>query len=205
MSKLQLYWSTRSPFVRKVMVVAHELGIAGEIETIREVVHPAVPNDAVMRHHPLSRIPVLVVDDRSAIFDSRVIMEYLDTTYGSGSRIPTADRRWTVLTRHALADSTLETALLWLTERARAFGPDEKILASCRKRINAALDVMARDDDLVAGGFDLSQIAVASTLFYLDFRFADLNWRHGRERLAAWLAQVAERPSIQATQHADIY
>src|SRR5690606_29199556 len=79
---LTLFWSSRSPFVRKVMIVAHEVGVADQIETVRAAVHPARPNDEVMAVHPLSKIPVLVTEEGQAIYDSRVICEYLDQRFG---------------------------------------------------------------------------------------------------------------------------
>lgn len=203
---LKLFWSSRSPFVRKVMIVAHELGVANQIEAVRTVVHPAWPNSDVMKYHPLSRIPVLLVDE-TPIYDSRVIIDYLDHTFGAGALTP-ADppRRWTSMTRHALGDAMMEAAVQWLIERARPDpGRDDALIASCRLRLEAALDVMNADEDLMGPGFDAGQIAVASALLYLDFRFRANDWREGRAALARWVDGVAERPSVRATTHLDTY
>ena len=83
---MKLFWSTRSPFVRFVMVVAHEKGIADRIKTEQVVVAAAKPNAAVMAHNPLNKLPTLVLDDGTALYDSRVIAEYFDET-GSGARL----------------------------------------------------------------------------------------------------------------------
>ena len=74
---MKLFWSSRSPFVRKVMVTAHELGLAGQIACERVVVSASAPNAAVMQHNPLGKLPTLVLDDGSALYDSPVICEYL--------------------------------------------------------------------------------------------------------------------------------
>ncbi len=78
---MKLYWSSRSPFVRKVMVAAHEVGIADRIRTQRVVVAPNNPNIEVMQDNPLSKIPTLVFDDGTSLYDSRVICEYFDTLH----------------------------------------------------------------------------------------------------------------------------
>ncbi len=90
---MKLYWSSRSPFVRKVMVAAHEVGVAGRIATERVVVSAAAPNAAVMAVNPLNKIPTLVLEDGTALFDSRVICEYLDTLHDGPRLFPTGPGR----------------------------------------------------------------------------------------------------------------
>src|SRR5262249_30120247 len=102
---MKLMWSSRSPFVRKVMVAAHEVGVAGRIATERVVVAADKPNAQVMALNPLSKIPTLVLDDGTALYDSRVICEYLDALH-DGPRLFPADpaARWRALRRQALGD-----------------------------------------------------------------------------------------------------
>src|SRR5918911_4567025 len=98
---LTLHWSPRSPFVRKVMVAAHELGLADRIERVRTVVRmTARPNPDLLPDNPLGKIPTLVLADGTALFDSVVICEYLDALAGGGILFPSPGReRWTTLSR----------------------------------------------------------------------------------------------------------
>ena len=101
---MKLHWSPRSPYVRKVMIAAHELGIADELGLERVVVNPADPSRRVMQFNPLGRIPTLVLDDGTILHDSAVIIEYLDERYG-GTLIPrNGPARWASLTQQALQD-----------------------------------------------------------------------------------------------------
>ena len=182
---MKLFWSSRSPFVRKVMIVAHELGLADELTLVRAVVHPAQPSGDVMAFNPLGKIPTLVLDDGTVLYDSRVICEYLEATRAPGRLVPpNADDRWRVLTWQATADGLMETALLALTERARSDGArDEAILAGCALKVKTALDRLENDDAFVfAPQLTLGHIAVGSLLLYLDFRFAADRWRAGMVR-----------------------
>ena len=100
---MKLHWSPRSPYVRKVMIVAHEHGVAGSIDRVRSAVAMTQPNPELMRDNPLSKIPALLLDDGPALFDSAVICEYLDSLHG-GSLFPAnGPERWQALRWHALA------------------------------------------------------------------------------------------------------
>src|ERR1700752_401102 len=80
-ASMLLHWSSRSPYVRKVMIVAHEVGLSDRIDTVRTVVAAATPNVELMKENPQSRLPTLRLADGSALYDSRVICEYLDTLH----------------------------------------------------------------------------------------------------------------------------
>src|SRR3954468_20990454 len=116
---MKLHWSPRSPFVRKVMMCAHELGVAGRIEKLYTLVSLRKSNDEMLRVNPLGRIPALVLDDGTVLYDSIVICEYLDATFGPKLFPMGPAHRWDALRRHALADGMLETGILWLNERTR--------------------------------------------------------------------------------------
>ena len=117
---MRLYWSTRSPFVRKVTITAHEKGLADRITLERVVVASSKPNPDVMRDNPTGKIPTLILDNGSALFDSHVICEYLDAI-GTGPKLfPQGDSRWLVLRQHAIGDGLMETILLRMGERNRA-------------------------------------------------------------------------------------
>ena len=110
---MKLYHSTTSPYVRKVMVVAIELGLADRIELVPAKVSPVVRTAPVIADNPLGKLPTLVADDGMVIFDSRVIVEHLDALAGGGRLIPASGAaRWRALTDQALADGILDAALL---------------------------------------------------------------------------------------------
>ena len=134
-----LYWSSRSPFARKVMVVVHELGLADQIRTERVVVSALKPNTQVMVLNPLAKLPTLVLDDGTAMFDSTVICEYLASLASARALYPASGpQRWTALKRQSLADGLLDTLLMWLMERAKEPGQQlPALIDGCRiKRTN---------------------------------------------------------------------
>jgi glutathione S-transferase len=199
---MKLFWSSRSPFVRKVMVAAHELGLASRIRAERVVVSAAAPNAEVMAVNPLNKIPTLVLDDGSALYDSRVICEYLDTLHDGPKLFPADARaRFAALRRQALGDGLMETIVLRLGEQARPPGSQsEKHLAAYRLKITTALDRLEAEAGELAGAPAIGHIAIAC-----DFRFAADNWRSGKPKLAQWYDGFASRPSMKATEYVDAY
>jgi glutathione S-transferase len=205
-ARMKLHWSPRSPFVRKVMVAAHELGLADRIDRVRTVVRMIQPNADLLPDNPLSKIPTLVLADGTVLFDSVVICEYLDALAGGGTLFPpSGPERWTALARHALANGLLDILILWRNERDK---PEAKqlpeLLDSFAVKTRATLDRLERDaPDLAAARFGIGHIAIGCCLSYLDFRFADLAWRDGHPALAAWHETFHARPSAQATEIVD--
>ena len=120
MVMMKLHWSPKSPYVRKVMICAHELGLADRIELVRSVAAMLKPNPRLMEDNPLSKIPTLVLPDGFALFDSAVICEYLNDLAG-GSLFPShGNDKWQALRWHAFGDGLLDAAILWRNERERA-------------------------------------------------------------------------------------
>lgn len=200
-----LHWSPRSPFVRKVMVTAHELGVAEKIEVVRTVVAMTQPNLGLLPDNPLGKIPTLVLGDGTAIYDSLTICEYLDVLHGPSLFPPAGPARWTALTRHALGNGLLDLLVLWRNERDK---PQQRQtpewLAGFALKTMATLDrLQTMAPVLDAAPFGIGHVAIGCALSYLDFRFADLGWRNGRAELAAWHEAFAARPSVQATQAVD--
>jgi hypothetical protein len=115
---MKLHWSPRSPYVRKVMVAAHELGLADRLQTVRTVVGGTTPHAELMRENPLGKIPTLVLEDGTILYDSPVICEYLDTLHNGPKLFPAWPERLTALRRLALGDGMLDIALAWLGERS---------------------------------------------------------------------------------------
>ena len=199
--KMLLHWSPRSPYVRKVMIAAHELGLGDRIETTRTVVGGTTPHRDLMRQNPLGKIPTLVLEDGTILYDSAVIIEYLDTLHTGPKLYPASGaERWTALRRHALGQGMLDAALACLGER---FRPVERQspphMELWQAKLRASVDALEQEADaLAASGFTIGHLAIGVALSYLDFRFSDMAWREERARLAAWHAGFDARPSVRA-------
>lgn len=203
---MKLHWSPKSPYVRKVMICAHELGLADRLELVRSVAAMLKPNARLMQDNPLSKIPTLVLEDGFTLFDSVVICEYLDDLAGraEGSLFPKqgADK-WQALRWHALGDGMLDTLILWRNEREREVAL-QPLIDAFELKTRAALKVL--DDEaqaLAEMPFSIGHVTVACALGYADYRFAALGWRQLAPRLAEWHAEVARRPSLQNTEPVD--
>ena len=196
---LTLHWSPRSPYVRKVMVCAHELGLTDKIRTVRSVAAMLKPNAALMEDNPLSKIPTLVLEGGSALFDSVVICEYLNDL-GQGSLFPASgDTKWQALRWHAMADGFLDTLILWRNERERA-QPLQPLMDAFGIKAASVLAQMDREvAALEKAPFTIGTVTIACALGYMDFRYPDYGWREKAPALARWFAVVATRPSMQAT------
>jgi glutathione S-transferase len=201
---VKLLWSSRSPFVRKVMVVAHELGIADRIALERVNVAAKETNTEVMRLNPLNKIPTLVLDDGSIMIDSPVIAEYLDETYGRGELFPRDARRWPVHRLHTLGDGIMNFNISRLGEKSRGEQASADFTAAFVAKTKATLDTLEQETESL-DPMTIGSIAVAVALAHLDFRFAEDAWRDHRPRLAAWYERIAARPSMQATRPEDVY
>ena len=197
---MQLHWSPRSPFVRKVTVFAIETGLDGRIERVASPVAITEPNPALMRFNPLNKLPTLVLDDGSALFDSLVICAYLDTLHDGPPLLPMADAPYLATLRwHAMTDGLLDMLILWRNERERG-QPSQAHLDAYAVKAQAVLTRLEEEvGTLEATPFDLAHITLGCTLSYVDFRFDDLGWRTGRPGLAAFSQAFDARPSAQAT------
>jgi glutathione S-transferase len=201
---MKLHWSPRSPFVRKVMIVAHETGLADKLTLVRTVAASTRPHPELMRDNPLSKIPTLVLDDGRPVYDSPVICEYLDQLHTGPKLFPTEpDARFVALRRQALGDGLLDMLILWRDERMRQ-QPSEVHLASYAARRKATLAAMnAEVDQLSAAPFSIGHVAIGCALGYLDFRFASEDWRQDHPPLARWHADFSARPSVRNTEPID--
>ena len=198
---MKLFYSATSPYVRKVMVVAYETGQADGIEKHGAAANPVKRDASVVAKNPTGKVPTMVLDDGSALFDSRVICQYLDAQHG-GDRLYAEEgpERWRILRLEAIADGLLDAALLARYEIA--LRPEDKRwpdwLNGQMDKVNSSLDAMQNE---VSGrkGVDAGLIAAGCALGYLDFRYGDLGWRNKRPALAAWYEAFSQRPSMQAT------
>jgi glutathione S-transferase len=204
--KMTLHWSPRSPYVRKTMVAIHEMGLQDRIQTVRTVAGGTTPHWELMKINPLGKIPTLEVGDGTIVYDSPVIIEYLDTLHSGPKLYPTAwPARLTALRRHAMGQGMLDAALLLLGEGFRpAERQSEPHKELWRAKLRASADALEQEADaLAADAFSVGHIAIGVALGYLDFRFDSLQWREGRPRLAAWHATFNARPSVAANMPAE--
>jgi glutathione S-transferase len=200
---MRLHWSPKSPYVRKVMICAHELGLADRLELVRSVAAMLKPNDRLMLDNPLSKIPTLVLEDGFALFDSVVICEYLDTL-AAGSLFPASGSdKWQALRWHALGDGLLDLLILWRNERERQV-PLPALIDAFDVKTRASLKQL--DDEAQALNetpLSIGHIAVACALGYLDYRFDNFGWRAVAPRLAEWYDETRARSSFKNSEPVD--
>ncbi|MGP9790574.1 glutathione S-transferase [Roseinatronobacter sp. NSM] len=198
---MTLYYSPTSPYARKVMVLAHEAGIASDLAIITGSGTPLDSGQAPLAHNPLGKVPTLTRDDGPAIYDSRVICAYLDSIAQAGL-YPDGARRWDALTLEAMADGILDAALAIVYEsRLR---PEEMRFAPFVEgqwqKVARSLDVLeTRWLGYLSGPVCIGQIATACALSYLDLRHGPRDWRAGHPELADWHQKFAQRGSMLAT------
>jgi glutathione S-transferase len=195
---LILRYSPASPYARKVRIAADILGLTRRIEI--QGADTTNPEDSLRIQNPLGKIPVLVLEDGSTLYDSRVIAEYLDHLAGGGKLFP-ADpaRRFEALKLQALGDGINDAALLIRYESTSRPAPlrHRETIAAQNGKIERGLGQLeaAPPSDAI----DIGHIAVACALGYQDVRFGG-SWRANHPRLVEWLDAFArETPSFEAT------
>ncbi|MAG98490.1 MAG: glutathione S-transferase N-terminal domain-containing protein [Alphaproteobacteria bacterium] len=197
---MRLHYSPASPYVRKVLATAIELGLDGGIALVPTQVWD--PDSDLPSVNPLGKVPALELDDGGVLYDSPVICEFLAAQVAQPALYPPpGPARWTMLRRAALADGILDAAVGRVVEERRR--PQEFCYQGWCERLSAAveraLDVFeAEMAELPA--LDYATLTLAVALGYLDFRFAERDWRPGRPALAAWNADFSGRPSLVRTQ-----
>jgi glutathione S-transferase len=198
---MKIYHSPLSPYVRKCMVIAMELGLTGHIEIIPGAANPITRDQSIVAKNPLGKVPTLVTDDGLALYDSRVICEYLNDL-GKGNFLPAAGpARWQILAEQSLGDGILDAALLARYEgamRPEALRWTEWTNGQLEK-VHSGLAMIEANAAKWGDAFDLGKITLACALGYLDFRFPSIDWRKQYPQAAAWFANFNARPSMQAT------
>ncbi|MFZ3183231.1 MAG: glutathione S-transferase family protein [Pseudomonas sp.] len=203
MPSMTLFYSPTSPFVRKVMVLLHETEQLAKVALQEVQLSPISPNPAVNAANPAGKIPALRLADGSLLFDSRVILEYLDQQHDGQPLLATSgSARWNGLTLCALADALLDAAVLIRYESF--LRPADKRwdswLAGQQDKIERALAYFEQVASAsLSEHFDLAAISLACALGYVDLRQPELAWRQRYPQLAAWYAAVSQRPSLLAT------
>ncbi len=190
--------SPLSPFGRKVKIAASLIGVRNKIEVVFADTND--PNEILREQNPLGKIPVLILEDGTTLYDSRVIVEYLDWLAGGGALIPADPKlRFNVLTQAARADGLTDAALLLVYE-GRFRAPElhvAKWTDHQRGKIDRALTLFAAAPP--SGKRDVAHIGLACALGYLDLRF-DGHWRETHKDLAEWLtAFEADVPAFAET------
>jgi glutathione S-transferase len=199
-----LRYSSHSPYVRKVLLVAHELGIAHLLTSVPTALRVA-NDESFWRENPLAKIPVLTLESGESYFDSKVICEYLDAKFGNGSLLPSdSELRWQALTMISLADGIVDAGMLARQESLRAEHlRDPKVIELQLGKVARGLDKV--EQVAAAGGlsaqFDMVGIAVAGGLGWLIMRFGAELILGSRPALASWYEQISQRPSMLATDH----
>jgi glutathione S-transferase len=189
-----------SPFVRKVRIAAAVLDLERDIKI--EPADTVDPSDSVRRQNPVGKIPVLILEDGTAIYDSPVILEYLDHRAGGGRIIPTAPAaRFAALTQQALCDGILDAAILRVYEGR--WRPPEHHVAKWVEhqadKMTRALAALEADPPGLDAPPHVGQITAACALGYLDLRFEG-TWRRDHPRLVGWLDHFAAAvPAFAAT------
>ena len=201
---MKLVWSSASPFARKVLVVAHELGMADRIETISGTGTPVDPNPSTREANPLAKLPSLITDEGKAIFDSTVICQYLIAQVAEQSLLPeSGDEKWSTLTLEAIGDGMCEAAILVRYEMALRPANEQSHawMDAQMGKVDGALEALEKDGNgHFSGDLNLGQIAVGCALAYLDLRFPDKDWRSGHPAVTEWYNGFAARASAKATE-----
>lgn len=201
MTAMTLFWSSRSPFARKVAICSHELALADQIELKAVTVMTGMVNPEVSRHNPLSKIPVLVLESGEALLDSAVICAYLNERADAALVPRDPALRWRALTIEAMSDGALD-ALIYLRNEMARQKPKAEIVAALEIKCAQALDRLEmKAETLSALHPSIAEIAIGCFLGYLDFRFTALDWRAHRPNLEALYAELCTRPSFELTGH----
>ncbi|TRZ91458.1 MAG: glutathione S-transferase [Rhodocyclaceae bacterium] len=198
---MKLLGTLTSPYVRKARIVLAEKKIDYDFV----INSPWEPGNTVSLHNPLGKVPLLLLDDESSLYDSRVIVEYLDTVSPNNRLIPASGReRITVKRWEALGDGVCDAAAAEFVESKRSkLQKSEEWIRRQRSKIVAGLKVMS--DELGeqqwchGNAFSLADIAIGSALGYLLLRFPGIDWRATHPNLEKLYAKLMQRPSFVET------
>ncbi len=197
---MKIFYSSASPFVRKAMIVAEELGITDRIERVPSAASPVNRDANIIPFNPLGQVPTFITDDEQVLFDSKVICEYLNTTF-KGNLFGDEQTRWKLLTDHAAADGAIAAALLVryeLLARPEALRWQEWLQGQTDK-ITTALQYFEDKAKELEDRIDIVTITLACAVDYLDFRLPEYDWKKRFPALQAWYDKFSVRESIAST------
>ena len=195
---MQLYYSKPSPFVRKVLVAAIELGLRDQIELVET--DAWAPDTELPKTNPLGKVPALVTDDGL----TKLIVNYLNDLAGGGKIVPREGRaRYQQLGDAMIADGVIESCLYQVIEKLRR--PEEfrwdGWIERQRGKVETAMAHLEKraEDGVLDGAVDMLQITLACACAYIDFRLPEIDWRAANPRIAAWYETFSQRQSMTAT------
>ncbi|HKO87290.1 MAG TPA: glutathione S-transferase N-terminal domain-containing protein [Burkholderiales bacterium] len=198
---MKLIGSLTSPYVRKVRIVAAEKRI--EYEWMLE--NPWSGDTSVVQFNPLGKVPVLILDDGSSLFDSRVICEFLDNVSPIAKLLPQGNRERIQVKRwEALADGVLDAGVAARLENnrpehERSLGWTTRQLSKVEQGLDAMDAELGAQAWCSGGAFSLADVSVIACLGWLDFRFPQNDWRGKRANLKRHAEKLADRPSVAET------
>jgi glutathione S-transferase len=195
---MKLLYLSSSPFARKALVCACELGLLARLEIVPIDTNPIQSSPEINRQNPLGKVPVLVRDDGATLYDSAVICEYFDSLCPGAGLFPAqGEARWEALRLHALADGLSEAAIAVRRESRRPGGLHWTDWAEAHvRKLEQTYDLIERDAHLVSRSATIGHVALATALEWIAFRQVGPAFRLGRSRLADWYDTFARRPSM---------
>ncbi|MEE2661638.1 MAG: glutathione S-transferase N-terminal domain-containing protein [Pseudomonadota bacterium] len=195
---MKLLWSSTSPFVRKVWVMIKEKGIESLFEKQRS--DPFSREDREASPNPLGQIPCLILEDGRAIYDSPVIMEYLDVVCDGPQMLPkSGSSRWTTLTRQALADGMMSSMVIYYLETLKK--PERQsrgVLAHHKGTVLRGIGALNEELLLFSDQINVGTIAVAVAVAFAEQIYTE-DWRNENANLADWFDEFSSRPSMRET------
>lgn len=194
---MKLAFSAASPYVRKVNACAIRRGIDKQIERLKI----GTTDPALLQYNPLSKVPTLITDDGTCLYDSPVICEYLDSI-GSAPKLYPAPgpARWKALTQEALGDGILDATQPRRRELTLPADDGRKAYIALQQgKVKQALDVLEKDAASLGDLTTIGEITIGCALGYLDFRYANEPWRPGHPKLEAWYARVVKMSPLAET------
>ncbi len=202
MEKSKLFYSDRSPYVRKVMVTLHEVNLFENVEIVSVRTNPLGVVEDLVDVSPLGKIPTLVLTDGTTIFDSRVICSYLNSIGKSDLYLAKENLKWSIKTAEANFDGILDAALLMVYEHRyrQDIYQNAEWLENLWKKIERTLDFYNNSSSkILSGSLNMGQISLGCALGYLDYRHNNRNWRAKNQYLRDWFAEFSERLSMRNT------
>ena len=194
---MKLAYSPNSPYVRKCVVLAIQRGIDKQMALWTV----GTTDPTLLEVNPLSKVPTLVLDDGTALYDSPVICEYLDSV-GDGPKMfpPAGPARWKALRQEALGDGILDATQPRRREIALPQDEGRQTYIELQQgKVKAALAVLEAEADSLGMLTNIGEITIACALGYMDFRYANEPWRPGHPKLEAWYAKVSAMPAMART------
>ncbi len=194
---MKLVYSAASPYVRKVTACAIKRGLDKQVERVKI----GTTDPELLKYNPLSKVPTLILDDGTCLYDSPVICEYLDAVGPAPKLFPMAAQdRWKALTQQALGDGILDATQPRRRELTLPQDEGRKAYIAVQQgKVKQALASLEKDADSLGDLNTIGEITIACALGYLDFRYASEPWRSGHPKLTAWYERVVKLPPLAET------